>query len=113
MQPRPLLRTPQLGLGTLRHLQVMPGMTPSYARLLTALFQPFERILPDRLEHAEPRLAVGVVASSDQALGGERFQVIQNVNIEFAKITDRVGGCQGPSADEDRETTEQTALRIG
>src|SRR5215210_4279812 len=112
IQPDPLRRAPQLGLGTLRDRQIMPGMAPSYARPLTTLFQPFERILADRLEHAEPRLAVGVFASSNQALGGERFQAIQNVDAETARITDGLGGPHRPPAHEDREATEQAAFAL-
>ena len=111
IQPDPLLGTPQLRLGTLRHRQVMPGMTPSYARRLTALFQPFQRVLPDRLEHPEARLAVGVFASSDQALGGERLQAIQNVDVEIAQRSQTASAASsGPSAHEDREPTEETPL---
>src|SRR5215212_9815289 len=101
IQPGPLLRTPQLRPRTLRHHQVMPRMSPSYAHPLTAFFEPFQRVLPDCLEHPEVGLALRVFAASDQVLGDERLQAVQKVNVEAARITeiaDRLGGLHYPSA---------------
>src|SRR5687768_9992277 len=88
-------------------------MSPSYARPLTALFQPFQRVLPDCLEHPEVGLAVRVFAASDQVLGDERLQPVQEVDVEIARITEiagRLGGLHGPSAHEGRELPEETPL---
>src|SRR5215203_4264298 len=58
VEPHHLLRTGQLGFGLLGQRQEEFGMCPPRRLRFTALRQPLQPVLPDRLQHHEAWLAI-------------------------------------------------------
>jgi hypothetical protein len=92
-----------------------PGRVRASDRLIVAaggeLLQPE---FADRFQHAEPRLAVGLLGLRHQAPVNERPEPLQDVDPRIAGRCDhRRGGLQGPAADEDGEAAEEHLLFRG
>ena len=54
-------------------------MPPAQLLELALCLEPLERVLPDRLEQAEARLAVGAVRLADEALVDERREALEHL----------------------------------
>src|SRR6185369_12434333 len=80
------------GLSALGEACKPAKMVTAYRHILAASFQPLQAVLADRLEHPEAGLAVGVTLWSDKTLGDERFQEVEDIDAEIAKIADGLGG---------------------
>ena len=74
-----------------------------------ALGEPLERVLADRLEHPEPRLAVGRLALADEAVVDERGDPVEHLaELEPERLSgDGLGRLERAAADEDAEAREE------
>jgi hypothetical protein len=81
-------------------------------RLLTALGQPLQPVLPDRLQHAEPRLALAIAGRLDQAVLHQPFQTIQRIDRALGPphVCDSV---EGHAPGEDGQPPEKRLLARG
>ena len=69
--------------------------------------EPVGRILPDRLEHREPKRPVGELGPSNEARVDQLGEAIERVEVVPA---DRLGLLEGPSAREHRQASEEASL---
>ena len=77
------------------------------------LRQALARVLADRLEHSEPRLAAGRVLASNQALVDERRDPVGNVQADVeAGIADGLRGLEGPAPAEHRQSPEENPFGL-
>ena len=81
---------------------------------LARLGEPLERVLADRLEHAEARLAVGALALADEALVDERGDAVEHLaELEPERLAATVSAVSSDAAaDEDAEAREQRLLAV-
>ena len=85
-------------------------MPPAEVVELAVRLEPFERVLPDRLEQAEARLAVGAVGLADEALVDERREALEHLAQVRLVAADGVGDLQRAAAGEDSEPRQQSLL---
>ena len=87
-------------------------MPPAGALELAGRVELLERVLADRLEHPEARLAVGVLAQpQQQALLDERVEVFEGV-ARAVRVADGRGRLEPEAADEDGQAPEQRLLPL-
>ena len=82
------------------------------ALLLAGLAEPAERVLADRLQQAEPRLAALVVRPDQRLRHQAREQVQHLVAGDPVAATDRLGRVERPAAGEHRQAAEQDPLPL-
>ena len=109
-EPERLVRAGELGLGGDHELQVALGVPPAQLVELAFGLEPLERVLPDRLEQAEARLAVGAVRLADEALVDERGETLEDLPEVHLVAADGVGDLQRAAAREDAEPRQQRLL---
>ena len=79
LEPDGLPRPDQLGRGGLGKLDIAVEMTVACVLELAALGKPLERVLANRLEHLEPRLALGALGLADEPVVDERGDAVQHL----------------------------------
>ena len=79
-----LLRAQQARLVPLRERQVVGGVLAPHGFGLAAGRELLQRVLADRLEHPQARLAVGRLLLAEQAVVDQGGQPIQQVQLEVA-----------------------------
>src|SRR5262249_37540800 len=72
LEPDRLAAAGELRLGGLCELDVAVEVPRPRVGKLASLREPLDRVLADRLEHAEPRLALGALALTDEPVVDER-----------------------------------------
>ena len=75
---------------------------------VAALGQPLERVLANRLQHPEARLATGHTLRPEQIVVQERLDAVDDVELEISG--DGLGTFQCEAADEDGEVCEERPL---
>ena len=109
LEPDGLPGPDQLGLGGLGELDVAAEVTVACVLELAALGEPLERVLANRLEHLEPRLALGALGLADEPVVDERGDAVQHLaELEPERRSgDGLGGLERGPADEDAEAREE------
>src|SRR5688500_13730734 len=98
MEPERLIRACGLGLGRDHELEGALGMAAAQLLELAVGLEPLERVLPDRLEQAEARLAVGAVRLPDEALVDERGEALEHLAEVHPVAADGVGDFERAAA---------------
>src|SRR5207237_8216507 len=104
----------QLGLRGLGEREIALEVAVAGVLELAALAQPVERVLADRLEHAEARLAVRALALPDEAVVHELGDAVEHL----AELEPQRLSCDGfcrierAAADEDAEPREHGLARL-
>ena len=109
-EPERLVRAGELRLGGQHELEVALGVPPAQLLELALGLETFERILTDRLEQTEARLAVGAVRLADEALVDERGETLEHLPEVHLVAADGVGDLQRATAREDTEPRQQGLL---
>lgn len=74
------LRAAQLPKEPLGELRVVDRVVPADARAVGPIVEPFGRVVADRLEHEQPRLAVARIDLADEALLQQRGERLDDVD---------------------------------
>ena len=108
IEPAPLVGPGQLG-GRLRDERHVPvAMAGADEVGLTVGLEPFRRVLPDRVQEPEARLAVGRLLDLHEALVDQRHQPVEDVATDLGRRTaDRLGRGEVAPGGEDRQPIEQ------
>ena len=87
-------------------------MGPLGRRCLAMLEQPLASILPERLEHREPRVAIVRRALHQKAVVDERGDALQDVDAEIlAGIAHRFGALERAASGKHRQAAKERLLR--
>ena len=110
IEPERLVGARELGLGRQHQLEVALGVPPAQRPRARPAPRALERVLPDRLEQPEARLAVGAVRLPDEALVDERGEALEHLAEVHLVAADGVGDLERAAAREDAEPREQGLL---
>ncbi len=83
-------------------------MAAAHLLAVSALGQPLERVLADRLQHPEAGLTARHRLGPEQVVVQERLHAVDDVELEVSG--DRLGAFEGEAADEDGEAREERLL---
>ena len=99
------------GSACFRELAVEARVAAPHLLAVAALGQPLERVLADRLQHPEARLAAGHRLGPEQVVVQERLDAVDDVELELSG--DGLGALEREAADEDGKAREERLLLRG